>query len=291
MKTSQFILYAVILLLSLLSPFEPRLAVFALLGLVIGFASLGRLSLQSQRIFRWLFGLSALVLCLGLYRFVMGEAIPGIVGAKSMDARKRGVSMLREVLFAQDAMRRYAERDPDGDGIGSAGFLSELTGGKTNRFPEGAKVAPLSPRFRAVRPTASGPAAALQGFLFLVCLPKEGGGWTAFPGAAVDEERAETEWHAYAWPESEYAPASAAYFIDAQERILHSQSAVETILAQKKTGDPVEGGFRAPNVVEARLRGAEHAPRCDDVFAKESEHFWSPWRGKVAREELPGGAE
>lgn len=196
-------------------------------------------------------------------RFLATEALAGIVQGGTSATGQRAVSRLREILFAEDGARKTAAWDPDGDGIGSALFIGELTAEQGMRG--NARLAPaLLEGYPKLEATSAGPAIAIGGFFFTVCLPAPSGELGADPTLTVDEERAERRYVAYAWPTGEAPGLERAYFIDEHERILSA---------------PAETGLR---------RGREHAPRCDDALAAATQRNWRPWRGKKPRAELPG---
>jgi hypothetical protein len=208
-------------------------------------------------------------------RFVFKEALPGIAEARGRASGKKTVSLLREVSFAQDAMRRYAEIDPDGDKIGSAGLLSELTGASKARGERILSYPPLAQRYAPRTGTRSGPATEQDGHLLLICLPGLDGSWVTRPGQAIDDEHAERRWVAYAWPAQAGLGHSAAYFIDEHERILTSENL--------QGSSPAAG--ESPKL---RLVGGLQAPRCEDALSTETRHLWAPWENKKARDHLPG---
>lgn len=251
--------------LGCVSALYPPLSVFAVLALVIALASAVRFVHPRRSAFLLALGLGTLSSGIGLYRFVTGDALSGIIEARGRATSARAVSLLREILFAEDAARRYAMIDPDGDGIGSAGLLGELTGSQPARGRITLAHPPLAPRLTPHVITPSGPALAADGYLYLVCLPGVGGSWVTRPDGAIDDERAERRWVAYAWPESSDGPHVEVYFIDEHERIL--------------TFDNVgPGGARV-------LGGPERAPACN--LALENDRF-VPWKGKKPRTDLPG---
>jgi len=196
-------------------------------------------------------------------RFLVTEALPGIVQGGTGAAGQRAVSRLREILFAEDGARKSGSWDPDGDGIGSALFVAELTaesGMRENqRLPS-----PLLEGYPKVEPTSIGPALEIGGFWFAVCLPTPTGELTSDPAVSVDDERAERRYVAYAWPNGRAPGLERSYFIDEHERILSA---------------PAQPGVRT---------GRDHAPRCDDALRGPTEKDWKPWRGKKPRGGLPG---
>ncbi len=262
-------LYAGLTSLGALSLVETRAAVFAVLLLIIGLAQVSSSSvLDASRSRFWtrVLSIGLGLSILGLGRFIFQEALPGISEAKGRDSNKRAVSLLREIYFAQNAMRRYGMVDPDGDGVGSAGRLGELTGVVKARGTIQLETPPLAPRLAPRTDTRSGPATEHEGYLFFACLPKPGGGWSARSDAKVDEERAERNWIAYAWPMASNLPHKKAYAIDEHEGIYELDN-----LNQK----------------ELVYVGGLHPPPCDSLPKAESDK-WKPWNGKTRLEGLPG---
>ncbi len=264
------VLYGLVALIGVASVFETRLSVFAVLLLVIGLASVSsskHLSRDRARLFIWLLSSSLVLATLGLGRFIFKEALPGISEAKGRDSSKRAVSLLREIYFAQNAARRYAMIDPDGDGIGSALRLGELSGYHPARGTTTLSTPPLSPRLAPRLDTARGPATEHDGYLILICLPEPGGTWTATVEATVDEEMAERNWLGYAWPIASGLPQTSAFAIDEHEGIYEYHNL--------ERGDLI-------------YVGATHPPPCDALRSPDAPQSWTAWGGKVPRTELPG---
>ncbi len=235
---------------------------------LLGAASLPPdLAAPQRRRLRWGLALAGVITVTGSLRFVIKEAVPGMVQGGEAANGASAVSRLREILFAEDAMRRYAHVDPDGDRIGSAALLPELTQQLPLRGRQPLELPILNERFTANVATKLGPAASAIGYLFIVCLPKQGGGYTAQPGERVDEERAEREYVALAWPEAAGQGPREAYFMDQDERIMVH-----------------------PNLdgQELRWAGAFFPPPCDAALAASSASEWRPWRDKRARPTRPG---
>jgi len=250
--------------LGLVSLWLSEIALFAAFLTFLTWVSLPELSASQRRRWLWALGAVALVCTLGLMRFVSQYALLGMTNASRRSADKEIVSRLRELLFAQDYAREHALVDPDADGIGSALALPALTGSAPLRPKRSDRIELLDRRYAHLRETREGPASALNGYLFMVCLPTAGG-WSAAAEARVDEERAEREFVALAWPDGEGTSNGAVFFIDASERILE--------FANKNDHGLVFSGVKAP-------------PSCD-VVARGAYSFVA-WQGKAARDSLPG---
>ncbi len=257
-------LTALSLLIAALSAVEPRGAIFALLLNCIALAALPPKDSEKHGAPRLdliaLVGALALnVLSLG--RFVVREAMPGISDARVRDESGRAVSRLREILFAEDAFRRLAPIDPDGDKQGSAGLLAELSGDVPVRGSDRPlELPPLAPRFAPRVITDHGPAFEEGEFLYYVCLPQKDGSYSARPSGEIDDEKAERSFLAYAWPASDQGRFTVTYFIDQDEEIGETAQG---------TAPPWAGPFRAPP--------------CDAAVRPETRALFSPWKGKKAR--------
>lgn len=252
-------------LLGLVSLWLSELALFAAFLTFLTWVSLPELSAAERLRWRWALGAVALVCTVGLVRFVSQYALLGMTNASRRSVDKEIVSRLRELLFAQDYAREHALIDPDGDGIGGAIALPALVGSVPLRAPAKDRVELLDRRYAQLRETREGPAGALNGYLFMVCLPTVGGGWSAAPAARVDEERAEREFVALAWPDGEGTSNGTVFFIDASERILE--------FANKSDRGLVFSGVSAPPSCDVVTRGA---------------HEFVAWQGKGPRDHLPG---
>src|SRR5204863_9663963 len=150
-----------------LSLWLTKLALFAAVGALLGFVSLPA---QPRRQVGWLklaLGLAGLCATFGTFRFLVLEAVPGMVEGGTTATEQRVVSRLREILFAEDAWRKNAFYDPDGDHIGSAGLLGELTAEFGVRSGKRVEPAVLEGYPKLVD-TRLGPAADVGGYLLLV---------------------------------------------------------------------------------------------------------------------------
>lgn len=257
-------LTALSLLIAALSAFDPRGSIFALLLNCIALAALPPKTAERQptRRLELLALLGALALnVVSLGRFVVREAMPGISDARVRDESGRAVSRLREILFAEDAFRRLAPIDPDGDKLGSAGLLAELSGDVPVRGADKPlALPPLAPRFAPRVSTEHGPAFEEGEFLYYVCLPQKDGTYSARPSGEIDDEKSERSFLAYAWPANEQGRFTVTYFIDQDEQIGETAPS---------TSPPWAGPFRAPP--------------CDAATNPKTRALFSPWKGKKAR--------
>lgn len=261
------VLVRVVLLcaVALLSLWLIKLALFAAVGTLLGFVSLPARPERKVRGLKLALGLAGACATIGTFRFLVLEAVPGMVEGGTTATEQRVVSRLREILFAEDAWRKNAFYDPDGDHIGSAGLLGELSAEVGVRGGNRVEPAVLE-GYPQLADTRLGPAASIGGYLVLVCLPKQGGGYTARPGEAIDDEAAERHFYAYAWPAERGQGLTTAYFLDEHERIL---------LADSQEAEP------------RRLIGVDAPPACDDVTAPNTAADWRVWRHKKPRSSLP----
>jgi len=254
---------------ALVSVVVTKLALFAAVASMLGFVSLPSEPRRAVRALRLCLAIGFVGATVGVFRFLVLEAMPGMVEGGTTATEQREVSRLREILFAEDAWRKNAFFDPDGDRVGSAGFLGELTGQIGVRG--GARTDPaVLQNYPTLVETRLGPAADVGGYLVIVCLPKRGGGFTALPTEAVDDERAERQFYAYAWPSKNGQGLTTAYFLDEHERIL---------LADSRETEP------------RRLLGPDAPPSCTDVAEASTAGEWSVWRHKKPRASLPFDAK
>ena len=239
-------------------------AFFSALGWIT-LPSASRPTFPARRVQQILLGVTSLVAGLSMLRFVSSEAIVGIVAGGSSVVEVSTVTRLREVLSAQDALRRGAYIDPDGDGVGSAALLVELTRWQQldgrPRLPQQALSYPEQQRVQVKR----GSALEVGAYLIWVCLPRVDGTLGAGSDASYDAEAGERRFVAYAWPAAEHGPTKI-YAIDEYDRILETPN-------RQADGSAV-------------YFGAERPPACDLVT--ESSTAWMPWRGKQPRDTLPG---
>jgi hypothetical protein len=257
---------ALLAALGLAAGLFPVLALPACFILWIGWLSIPKTESPAHRLITITLGIAAVTAGVGLLRFVVEHAAAGIVSGGQTATSRRAISRLRELVFAQDMMRKHAVIDPDGDGVGSAGWIGELAGAVALRTGSTPKIPILNREWRDLVETPSGPAARVGGFLFLVCLPTSTG-WTARPGDEIDEEAAERHFVAYAWPDLAGPGVAEAYFVNQHERILIG---------------------RAPDGASFPHVGPAHPPACDAGLTESKSLKWEVWKNKAPRVRLPG---
>lgn len=260
----RLVIYVAVAVLSGASLAVLKLAPFMLVGSFIAYLALPR---DRSRALAALTAASGALSLAGFMRFLVVEAMPGIVQGGNRATEDAAVSRLRQVLFAEDTLRKRADVDPDRDGVGSAALLSELAGHVGLRG--GARLEPpVLERFPEPLDSPIGPVMELSGYLFVVCLPTRDGGFTARPGAPIDEEAAERRFVAYAWPAADQRGLLNSFFMDEHERILFA-------------------GNGAPAGQRPRI-GLDHPPACDEALNPKTREEWQTWKGKRPRQKLPG---
>ncbi len=210
--------------------------------------------------------LAALGALVGLCRFAMSKAMLGIVESGESAAAFSALWRLRDVVTAEDDVRRAAPWDPDGDHVGSASLILGLIGKEPVRGSTRLETPLLNYAFRTSVETSIGPAVKVEGYLFIVCLPTPAGGWTARPDDPVDDELAERRYIAYAWPTRAATGMNTIFFADEHERLLILDS---------------------PRGAPAPYLDTEHPPACDAALGGDGAP-WKPWKNKQPRKTLPG---
>lgn len=292
-----------LLCLSACAMFFPKLAVASgFLALVVGL-SLPRLIGPPKRWAWSLLWLSVVCSGFGFFRFVLEEAIPGVIAGGQAAVSKHTVAFMRTIVTAQDKVRAGAMLDHDRDGIGSAARLSELSGLQPLRNGSRFEVAPLllKPQQLIEAPlvevdevamNAEVPAAGGDGhattsapprqelvekgaYLFKLCLPvlaptNPGTSdhrpvFSAKSGAAVDEERAERNYLLYAWPKADgQGSPTTVYFTDQHEALAVFEDTSKL------------------------FRGLTSTPPCDARHRGPAAQRFVPWKDKTPRTQLPG---
>jgi len=256
-----------LLALAVLALAVPKLALFVAVGTLVAYLILPALTPRSRRAAKLVFGLAGVVSTVAVIRFIALVAVPSLVAAGNDAQAFNAVTRLREVLLAQDFMRKRALVDPDGDSVGSAALVEELRGtiplrGRTKLDPP-----LLNNTYSHIESTPIGPAALVSGYYLIICLPRVDGGYTAKSDDPIDEEAAERRFLAYAWPAAAKHGPQQAYFIDEHDRILVSENRSGT---------------------ETRYAGSFFPPPCDAATAEATAGDWKPWRDKAPRRTLPG---
>lgn len=256
----------------------PHLAVPAMTLGIVTFLAQPPHHVGRARLARRLLIASAPFMLIALVRFVVEEAVPGIVEGGHRALVTRAIAKLRVLRFSEDIAREQAYWDPDGDGVGSALLLEEMRGEARLRGKKEAPRGLLEP-IGTFADTPVGRALIADGYAIVLYLPGEGGRGVAKTGAFVDDEKAERRWIAYAWPLEDGAGARPVVFVDEHERLL--------LLANEAPG-PRYIGLENPPPFDAALLG----PTLDALAAEDATGqdggTWSRWKDKKARDHLPG---
>lgn len=256
----------------------PHLAVPAMTLGLITFLAQPPATSRGPRAARLLLLVAAPFALVGLLRFTVEDAMAGIVEGGHRALVTRAIAKLRVLRFTEDIAREQAVWDPDGDGIGSALLLEEMRGEVPMRGQRETPLGLLEP-IGALADTPAGKALVADGYAILLYLPGVDGRGVARPGVPIDDERAERRWVAYAWPLEEGAGEHPVIFIDEHERILQ--------LANQAPG-PRYFGLESPPPFDAALAGPTlDAPAADDAVGRDGGK-WTRWKGKEARDHLPG---
>jgi hypothetical protein len=246
---------------------QPMLAVPAVvLILILALSYPSEAGDRARRLGRAATLFAAVCATVGLARFARSKAMLGMVEGGQTVAVQSALYRLREIVLAEDALRKSASWDPDGDGVGSAVLIRGLMGGAPLRPGNGPSAPFLNYLFHESVDTATGPAAKVEGYLYIVCLPTPDGGFTALPTAPVDDERAERRFLAYAWPSDTASGMNTVFFVDEHERVL--------LLAP-------------PRGVPAAFLGGQRSPSCDAAIGPDAAQ-WKVWKNKQPRKSLPG---
>src|SRR5450432_2610684 len=105
---------ALVCVAAVLSIAVTKLALFAAVGTLLGYVSLPAQPTRGVRVLKLGLLVAALCATVGVFRFLVLEAVPGMVEGGTNATEQRVVSHLREILFAEDALRRNTFVDPDG---------------------------------------------------------------------------------------------------------------------------------------------------------------------------------
>ncbi len=267
--SSQRLRIGSLLLLAAASVIWTKLAPAAgFLTLVAGLA-LPKLESKARRLAHAGIGLAAVLSTWGFFRFVIDEAIPGVIAGGQAAATKHGLAFARSLITAQDHVRRTAAHDPDGDGIGSALNLLELAG--LRPLPDGSTLSP-SPLFLRGDQLVSSPEGAMVrdgAYLYKLCLPLKDGSFATNPEASmIDAESAERRFLLYAWPSVFGAGGpKQCLFLDEHETILVLEADAEG---------------------RARYHGVANSPPCNAALTSPD---WTPWKEKKPKAALPGAPQ
>lgn len=255
---------------SLASVYWSKIAVVTGLLTLVAWLSLPSLPRARKTLLYSILAVSVLASTAGFFRFVLLEAIPGVIAGGQAAVSKHTIAYLRIVVAAQDRFREHAPIDPDKDGIGSAGTFAELSGLGPLRQGTQLPISPLHLKPEQLQRSPQGELIAEGAYLFQLCLPLKAGGFSADPNADFDEELAERRYLLYAWPRGQDSGApNEAYFADEHE----------TIRVLDGAGSPGESSLVGPLA----------APSCDVALpGGQLAARFRPWKDKLPRAALPG---
>ncbi|MEN9577836.1 MAG: hypothetical protein RJA70_845 [Pseudomonadota bacterium] len=243
--------------------------VTALLTLIAWLSLPAALPRQARRLLQATLLISAIASGVGFLRFVLVEAVPGVIAGGQASVTKHTIAYLRTVIAAQDRWREHAPIDHDRDGIGSAASFGELSGLRAPRGGSALSPPPFHLKPEQLQRSPRGELVAEGAYLFQLCLPLKGGGFSADSDADRDDELAERRYLLYAWPRKHEAGSPRqAYFADEHETILVSD--------ELTTGEDAMIGTLAAPACDSALPGGALAGR------------FRPWKDKAPRAELPG---
>src|SRR5690606_36182193 len=149
----------------------PKLSFPAVFFSLVGLVATPKLPGRKRAAALLLLALSVVASVIGLLRFVLEEAIPGVLAGGKAAIEKQAIAYSRTLVSAEDHARTLAYFDPDEDRVGSALSLRELAGFEA--LPSGAPLGqpPLALRREDLRQTAVGLAVREAGYLVVICLP------------------------------------------------------------------------------------------------------------------------
>ena len=207
-----------VLILSAIGFFYPILAIPSFLFMIILSTSIPEDHPSRKR--ELLVLALSLTLCLaGIAKFIISDGMKGIVEAGYRATGKKALTSLREIRIAQDILRKKAYLDHDKDGIGESAHLSELMGLDKARGTIELPFAPLRNNFSRLETIGDAQIGYRSGYYLMVCLPTSETEWTAHPKTLPNDELAEANFRAYAWPAEPFKSTTTVYFINALEEI------------------------------------------------------------------------
>ena len=250
-----------VLILSAIGFFYPILAIPSFLFMIILSTSIPEDHPSRKR--ELLVLALSLTLCLaGIAKFIISDGMKGIVEAGYRATGKKALTSLREIRIAQDILRKKAYLDHDKDGIGESAHLSELMGLDKARGTIELPFAPLRNNFSRLETIGDAQIGYRSGYYLMVCLPTSETEWTAHPNTLPNDELAEANFRAYAWPAEPFKSTTTVYFINALEEISTFENK------------------------DFQIVGLEKRPDCKS--RDNAELAWSAWRNKKPRSKPAG---
>ncbi len=250
-----------VLILSAIGFFYPILAIPSFLFMIILSTSIPEDHPSRKR--ELLVLALSLTLCLaGIAKFIISDGMKGIVEAGYRATGKKALTSLREIRIAQDILRKKAYLDHDKDGIGESAHLSELMGLDKARGTIELPFAPLRNNFSRLETIGDAQIGYRSGYYLMVCLPTSETEWTAHPKTLPNDELAEANFRAYAWPAEPFKSTTTVYFINALEEISTFENK------------------------DFQIVGLDQRPDCKS--RDNTELAWSAWRNKKPRSKPAG---
>ena len=250
-----------VLILSAIGFFYPILAIPSFLFMIILSTSIPEDHPSRKR--ELLVLALSLTLCLaGIAKFIISDGMKGIVEAGYRATGKKALTSLREIRIAQDILRKKAYLDHDKDGIGESAHLSELMGLDKARGTIELPFAPLRNNFSRLETIGDAQIGYRSGYYLMVCLPTSETEWTAHPKTLPNDELAEANFRAYAWPAEPFKSTTTVYFINALEEISTFENK------------------------DFQIVGLDKRPDCKS--RDNTELAWSAWRNKKPRSKPAG---
>jgi len=222
--------------------------VFPLVGLVSMIAVL-LVSITQQGKPRMIVAVvGGLLSTVGMARFVIEEAVPGIVQGGQRSAEEKAASRLREILWAERRALELKVRDDDKNGVPEFVPMAVLT--DPNATGGNLILSPV-----AYRDLGQG-AFQAEGYAYRVFLPEDAAG---------------TEKHfiAYAWPMLSGAVGRRAFMLDEVENICETRNV-----------QGYSGVEKMPQMFAAMESASFTAPRCERTLDSGA---WKPWKKKVVK--------
>jgi len=152
------------------------------------------------------FTLIELMIVVAIIAIIAAIAIPNLLAARLTSNEAAAIATLRNIVSAQAQFQATAKADGDYDGMGEYGSFQEMSSAVNIRVGTASEGGILHPPVvsSAFRNVSAAGEPSKSGYLFKIFLPNSSGQGLCpdetgtFVG--VDQDLAETNWCAYAWP-------------------------------------------------------------------------------------------